>query len=76
MSIQHPSRSVNPIVAFLRAKRLELGITQVELSRRVNRRPQTVCDWESARCGDPCLRNLDTWCHALGLKLTVEESDE
>jgi transcriptional regulator with XRE-family HTH domain len=76
MSIQHPTRSVNPIVAHLRALRLERGITQVELANRINRPAQHLCDWESGRQGDPCLRNLDTWCNALGLRLTVEEVDE
>ncbi len=76
MSIQHPTRSVNPIVAHLRERRLALGITQVELARRINRCPQDLCNWENARLGDPSLRSLDTWCAGLGLKLVAVEVEE
>lgn len=73
MSVQPPAartRWVNPIIADLRSRRLESGITQVDLARRMRRDPQCLCDWEVGK-QEPNLRNLQNWCAALGLHLAA-----
>lgn len=75
MSLQNPSpkrRSISPIIASLRSRRLELGITQVAMARQMRRDPQCLCDWESGK-QDPNLRNLENWCAAFGLQLKATE---
>ncbi len=75
MSLQNPTpkiRSVSPIVADLRSRRLALGLTQVEIAWRMKRAPQCLCDWENGK-QDPHLRNLESWCAAIGVQLKAVE---
>lgn len=64
-------RTLSPIAADLVERRKELGLSQAEVARRMNRCATEVSGWEYGR-NDPSLRNLEIWCAALGLRLSAE----
>lgn len=66
------TRTVDPIVAELRAARLEQGITQADLAEAIG-----ICEATLA-CGErgvsqTSLGNLRAWAQALGYRLKLEK---
>jgi len=59
------------LVDLLRARRQQLGISQIELSERLGVTESLVARWET-RDKRPTSDNLWCWCHALGVRLTAE----
>lgn len=66
---------INPLLAPLVDRRRATGMTQRELSDRVRRCQEQVNKWERG-VNEPCLRNLQSWCDALGYELTIKPKDE
>lgn len=55
----------------LRQMRLDAGLTQVELGRRVGIASAVICRYEAGRCG-VSLRRLEEWAKACGCRLSIE----
>lgn len=62
--------TLSPMVQSLVALRKKQGVTQRRLAETLMRSPQQVCRWETGQ-DEPCLRNLENWCAALGGKLEI-----
>jgi transcriptional regulator with XRE-family HTH domain len=63
----------HPIMATLREKRIERGMTLSKLARVANLSRESIRKRESRKF--PALTVLDRWCRALGYKLTLTEID-
>lgn len=61
--------TLDPAVAALRARRLELGLTQDQLARRLGVTNGAVSKLELGAGGSPLLATLRRWADALGLEL-------
>ena len=64
---------VHPIMATLREKRIERGMTLSKLARVANLSREPIRKREGRKF--PALTVLDRWCRALGYKLTLTEID-
>ncbi len=62
--------NTSAVVAELRAIRMQAKLTSVEVSERMRRHPEMIYAWERGK-NDPHLRNLENWCHALGVKIVL-----
>lgn len=67
-------RRVDPVMTELRARRLELGLTQDDLADRIGISAFTVGRGEQGKVS-PTLRTLRDWAKALGMKLTLEDAE-
>jgi transcriptional regulator with XRE-family HTH domain len=61
---------VHPIMATLREKRIERGMTLSKLARVANLSRESIRKREGRKF--PALTVLDRWCRALGYKLTPD----
>jgi DNA-binding transcriptional regulator YiaG len=60
----------NELLVSLIERRKALNLTQKAVAQRLKRSPAHVNDWETGK-NEPNLRNLQSWCDALGVKLTI-----
>lgn len=65
---------MNPLIQALVDRRKALGLTQGAVAEIIRRSPAHVCRWERGK-EEPTLRNIDNWCGALGVKLTLTEDN-
>lgn len=65
--------TIEALVARLRARRRDLGLSQVALAERLNVTKSVLCRWETAREMPPMGRYIQ-WARALGMDLDVSQS--
>lgn len=66
----------DPLIAALKAARIEQGLTQIEVARRMGRSTsQVICHWENA-ARSPSLISLNEWAYALGCELALHGAPE
>ena len=64
-------RPVDPLMAEFRTRRLEIGLTQAELSYRAGIDETTIRKCEAGKVS-PMLTTLRAWAGALGVDLRME----
>lgn len=66
---------VSDIIQQLRARRYEVGLTLRQLSEKSGYHDNTIWQWETKRA-TPSFRSLHDWAQALGMTLTLQESED
>ena len=69
------ARRLHPLIHRLREERLRQGITQHELSHRMEYNRNSVSRWE-AGYADPSISAFMDWAGALGAEVTLKIDDE
>ena len=62
---------VPALVAFLRQRRIDLGLTQREVGKRSGISQNLVCTYERGRTVSPTLSKLIAWADALDCDVTL-----
>jgi transcriptional regulator with XRE-family HTH domain len=65
---------VLPLITQLRDARMRQGLTQEDLAHCIGAHASQISLWERG-VKDPGLRNLTDWAQALGMEITVENSN-
>ncbi len=67
--------SKNKNIFALASRRVELGMTQFELSERVGVATCIISGWETGR-NSPSYHNMSAWAQALGMRLEVIANED
>jgi transcriptional regulator with XRE-family HTH domain len=59
---------MNSVIAAFKARRIELGWSQMVLADKLEKSQNTIWQWEAGKV-DPRLHSLNAWAAALGLRL-------
>jgi transcriptional regulator with XRE-family HTH domain len=65
----------HPLIAALKTARVQLGLSQAELGRRIHKTAATVAHFENA-AGDRQMKTIEDVAAGLGLRLALVPTEE